>query len=405
MIRKHSGRGKRIVYYIYAPDGHGGAEYIGKAATKDVAKQIETDAIAKRSLVEHGVLPPATIAKTTLNDLARQFFAEYKGRSERTYESRWRNRIQPVFGHRLLKEIKQADINRFRDELLTRYPASTVETTLRFFSGLLTWGRDRGLLVVNPVHGIKWPKIPERAYNWIRTKGEIAKLLAAANDEALFTILGVAVISGARQDEILHLRWDDVDFDRRRITIHRGRQGTTKGGKVRHIPILDSLLPILERWRKAKLGGGLVFPAEDGKVARNAAGLHTRYKRALARAGLDMTLRFHDLRHTFASHWVAEGGDLFKLNKILGHSSMKMTMRYAHLAPDAFDADYGRIAIDLPMGEVLAFKPGNAFTRGRVRNAAGELQPRENAYRKPHEEAKRGSDRIHSSSVPNTQTR
>jgi integrase len=53
-------------------------------------------------------------------------------------------------------------------------------------------------------------------------------------------------------------------------------------------------------------------------------------------------VRFHDLRHTFASHWVTKGGDLFKLQKILGHQSVQMTMRYAHLAPEAFKDDYGR---------------------------------------------------------------
>ena len=54
-------------------------------------------------------------------------------------------------------------------------------------------------------------------------------------------------------------------------------------------------------------------------------------------------MRFHDLRHTFASQWVLKGGDLFKLQKILGHQSVQMTMRYAHLAPDAFREDYQRL--------------------------------------------------------------
>jgi site-specific recombinase XerD len=51
---------------------------------------------------------------------------------------------------------------------------------------------------------------------------------------------------------------------------------------------------------------------------------------------------FHGTRHTFASHWVMEGGDIFKLQKLLGHKSIQMTQRYAHLAPEAFSADYGR---------------------------------------------------------------
>ena len=66
------------------------------------------------------------------------------------------------------------------------------------------------------------------------------------------------------------------------------------------------------------------------------------FKAALKRAGIE-DFRFHDLRHTFASHWVMRGGDLFKLQKILGHSSIEITLRYAHLAPHAFADDYGRL--------------------------------------------------------------
>ena len=54
-------------------------------------------------------------------------------------------------------------------------------------------------------------------------------------------------------------------------------------------------------------------------------------------------ITFHGLRHTFASHWVMHGGDLFKLQKLLGHSTIEMTLRYSHLAPDAFVMDYGRL--------------------------------------------------------------
>lgn len=59
-------------------------------------------------------------------------------------------------------------------------------------------------------------------------------------------------------------------------------------------------------------------------------------------------ITFHDLRHTFASYWVRQAGDLFRLQKILGHKSVTMTMRYAHLAPDAFASDYGRLGATAP---------------------------------------------------------
>ena len=63
-------------------------------------------------------------------------------------------------------------------------------------------------------------------------------------------------------------------------------------------------------------------------------------------------IRFHELRHTFASHWVMNGGDIFKLQKILGHKSIQMPQRYAHLAPDAFSTDYARFGV--PVSTTLA---------------------------------------------------
>jgi hypothetical protein len=77
------------------------------------------------------------------------------------------------------------------------------------------------------------------------------------------------------------------------------------------------------------------------------------FKQALERAGLDTVLRFHDLRHTFASHWVLDGGDIFRLSKILGHSSVVITQRtYAHLAPEAWQQDYHRVTFVVPSEEV-----------------------------------------------------
>lgn len=76
-------------------------------------------------------------------------------------------------------------------------------------------------------------------------------------------------------------------------------------------------------------------------------------------------LVFHDTRHTFASHWMMKGGDIFRLQKILGHKSMQMTQRYAHLAPAVFAGDHGRLGAAIPTsgGAVLAF-PGSAGNGG-----------------------------------------
>jgi site-specific recombinase XerD len=73
------------------------------------------------------------------------------------------------------------------------------------------------------------------------------------------------------------------------------------------------------------------------------------FKAAVVRAGVDKKLRLHDLRHTFAGLFLASGGDIFKLSKILGHSNVAITQEvYAHLHPDAFVDDYSRVAFSMP---------------------------------------------------------
>jgi integrase len=120
---------------------------------------------------------------------------------------------------------------------------------------------------------------------------------------------------------------------------------------------LDPLLPILRAWR-LKCPGRLAFPNEAGNMHHPSASIFQEVlHRVLDVAGFQRNehggkvrwyIRFHDLRHTFASHWVMNGGDLFKLQKILGHKTVQMTMRYAHLQPSAFKDDWGR------MGEKLS---------------------------------------------------
>jgi len=136
---------------------------------------------------------------------------------------------------------------------------------------------------------------------------------------------------------------------------------------VRYVPILDPLLPVLKAW-KLRHPGRLAFTNQDGTQYGESARIFQEvFHRVLEAAGLPKRrlrgkerahIRFHDLRHSFASHWVVRGGDLFKLQKILGHQCVQMTMRYAHLAPDAFAADWARLGAEVPMegGQVIEIR-------------------------------------------------
>ena len=140
-----------------------------------------------------------------------------------------------------------------------------------------------------------------------------------------------------RRGEVFGLRWQDVDLDGARATIARSYRGSPKNGKPRHLPLPSVVTQLLRSWRDEcpKTVEGLICPvyARGWKLSARSkdAGLQ-----ALAQAaGVRRFERgWHALRHTFASQFVMNGGSLVALQKILGHSTVEMTMIYAHLAPD-----------------------------------------------------------------------
>lgn len=174
-----------------------------------------------------------------------------------------------------------------------------------------------------------------------------------------------AIYTGMRQGELAGLKWSDIDLERRIITVQRSFTGPTKSGSPRYVPVLTALLPLLKLWR-LQVFGDLVFQNAAANMLHSNCNLFTTdFKGCLLVAGFPDKIKadktrsymvFHDLRHTFASQWVMAGGDIFKLQKIMGHESVQMTMRYSHLSPDAFTSDFdlfNKIAVPVSTGAVM----------------------------------------------------
>ena len=133
-----------------------------------------------------------------------------------------------------------------------------------------------------------------------------------------------ALHTGMRKSEILNLKWVDVDFDQKLITI-----GDTKNGEIRYIPMNETLTEALESVKKYAYSP-YVFCNDNGN---RYGDIKKGFSAALKRAGIT-TFRFHDLRHTFASYLVMSGVDIRTVQELMGHKSIEMTCRYAHLSPD-----------------------------------------------------------------------
>lgn len=136
----------------------------------------------------------------------------------------------------------------------------------------------------------------------------------------------VSINTGLRQGELLNLTWDAVDLGNAIITIYGEN---AKDGDDRHIPMNDEALATLKQWRE-QTPGDLVFPGPTGAAISE---IKTAWGKLLKDAQIEK-FRWHDMRHHFASRLVMAGVDLNTVRELLGHADIKMTLRYAHLAPE-----------------------------------------------------------------------
>jgi integrase len=129
-----------------------------------------------------------------------------------------------------------------------------------------------------------------------------------------------------RRGELFAMRWPDVDLTRAIVTV---RGGDAKSGQTRHIPLNTEAVAVLSAW-KPGAAADFVFAGRDGEAMDD---IKTAWLN-LAKAAKLESFRFHDTRHSFASKLVQAGVDLNTVRELLGHSDIKMTLRYAHLAPE-----------------------------------------------------------------------
>jgi len=147
---------------------------------------------------------------------------------------------------------------------------------------------------------------------------------------SLRDFITLALNTGCRKNELLHLEWRNVVLEHRFVII---QPETAKNRKRRILPLNQKATSALEN-RQRQQNGEWVFNNPDGTRLES---LDYRFRKARQKAGIE-DFRIHDLRHTFASWLVSEGVDLIKVRDLLGHSSITMTERYAHLIPNRLEA-------------------------------------------------------------------
>jgi integrase len=169
----------------------------------------------------------------------------------------------------------------------------------------------------------------ERANAWRRQRGYAEWPALGDYTDHLTPIVLLALNTGLRRGELFNLRWLDVDLARALLTVEGDG---AKSGQSRHVPLNTEAVKVLRTWRGAETqaADAHVFPGPEGERLEDIKGAWLPLVKAATVTGFT----FHDLRHTFASKLVMAGVDLNTVRELLGHADLKMTLRYAHLAPE-----------------------------------------------------------------------
>jgi integrase len=246
-------------------------------------------------------------------------------------ESHLRVHLMPALGSLLLDKIRGEVVSRLlatlRGKGLSEKSVKNVQATLRrILASAVEWGYLDSVPLLPKV------KAPQPKWDFLSAEEAVALVGAARTDEER-AILLFALHTGARAGEQIAIEWGDVDWTNHLVVLRRsstrGEVGPTKSGRERRVPLTPTLEKALRQIRH--LRGPLVFSNADGSALRLGQ-LHERLWGASRRAGL-RKIRWHDLRHSFASQLASAAVPLRQVQEWLGHSTITMTMRYAHLAP------------------------------------------------------------------------
>jgi integrase len=265
-----------------------------------------------------------------------------------------------LFGKKKINEITAEELERFQSERSHQVKPATVNRELTLLRHMFAKAVKWNLLAANPLRGVRSLEVPD-SLDRILELDEEKRLLAACDcvrSHYLRPAVLLALNTGMRRGEILSLEWQRVDLIHGRIRILNAK---TKSS-ARSIPLNATSYALLCEIARSKKSF-LVFPS-NRKVGERFLDLKKGFKKAVQLARIT-PIRFHDLRHTFATRLVQAGVDIITVQHLLGHAKISMTARYAHSPNNA------RIAAVRRLDELFSSQP--APKRPREYTNGGEV--------------------------------
>ncbi len=282
--------------------------------------------------------------KHTVRETIDRYICEilsYKSKSinQKIHLAYWRE----VLGDYCLADVSSALVVEHRNALVGRVNrygreigTATANRYTQTIGHVLTIAmREWEWINQNPVSKIMKYKEARGRVRFLSDDERVSLLASCKKSENpyLFTIVVLALSTGARKNEILRLKWGDIHFDRSQIVLHE-----TKNGDRRVIPLRGYAMDLIQQHQKVQiLGCPYVFPSKSfkkdasGRPIYQSIDIRTAWESALKIASIK-DFRFHDLRHSAASYLAMNGASLAEIAEVLGHKTLSMVKRYAHLS-------------------------------------------------------------------------
>lgn len=306
----------------------------GGFRTKEQARDAEIRATDRA--INHEIHPDRVGDGMTYGEAAELFF-EKNGRHKRSGRTeRYMNRLLAgQFGRRHLREIMPEHVESaanvlqrrrgFNDHTWNHYIAA-VKVVFNYLRKKRLYGRE------NPANAVDTKKIPRARVRFLYPNEEKLLTPAIAKDARLWPYYFVALHTGMRRGELARIRVSDISLQLRHVFVPYA-----KNGKSRYVPISEGLAKFLEAYMRGKNDSAALLPGQSGPHTGRC------FTRLCKEIGLS-DFRFHDLRHTFAANLLAKGEPIYKVSKILGHSSVLVTeQHYGHLSMADLKASVDRI--------------------------------------------------------------
>ena len=335
----------------------------GKTIYKNVLgkTQAEVKEKLKRAIEDSAKLDMSKVGQYTVGQWMDVWFENYakikvRPSSHQTYRGYIENHIKPNIGSIPLNKLTSLELQKFYKKLLgngrveriesKKQPkglsAKTVRNINQIISSALNLAIEQKLLLTNPADACALPKLEHREMKTLPVE-QLASFLREAKESGVFEMYYIELATGLRRGELLGLKWSDIDLEHGNLRVQR--QIVRIDGEIveaplktknayRTLPLSTDAVDVLKEQKKKCGNSPYVFPSPTGGPISPDSVLHMLH-RVLKRAGLPK-VRFHDLRHTFATLALQNGVDIKTVSGMLGHFSAGFTLdTYAHVTTSA----------------------------------------------------------------------